>query len=184
MKGENKIVYCNIIVDLSFSMPKMSKFVSWSMYSLWCVFVTWPWSHFQGELTLLNLHQVCVIRSVSQKPHMDQLCMVHAFILDCKSQLGICHLTLTSFTQFTGFVKTVSSLWLSQFLSNHSLWINYLVHAFIFGVYMSAGHVSPDHDLIFSVHWLKFVSSFLYSSCSWNICVFANDWREAKYMYV
>jgi len=40
MKGKNKIVYCNIIVDLSFSMPKMSKFVSWSMYSLWCVFVT------------------------------------------------------------------------------------------------------------------------------------------------
>jgi hypothetical protein len=73
----------------------ISVFIIWTLILFLFFLQHWDKKYYYiGELTLLNdLHQVCVIRSVSQKPHMDQLCMVHAFILE-----------------FTGFVKTVSSL--------------------------------------------------------------------------
>ena len=65
-------------------------------------------------LWLLNLGQVFAFRSVSLSPHMDQLYMIHAFILECTCQPGTCHMTLTS-------------LWRSIYFSNHVFfhWLPY-----------------------------------------------------------
>jgi hypothetical protein len=60
-----------------------------------------------------------------------------------------------TFTQFTGFVKTVKFVWLSQFLSNHSLWINYIWSMLLsWECTCQPGMCHLTHDLIFSVNWL------------------------------
>jgi hypothetical protein len=62
------------------------------------------------NLTLLNLHQVSVILSVSQLPYnLRSPYLVHTFIKKGTCQLGMCHLTLSSFSGSTYIVKFTPS---------------------------------------------------------------------------
>jgi hypothetical protein len=82
----------------------------------WCVHVsqacvTWLWSHIDGILTLLNLSQVFVIRSVSPLPY--NLGSPHIMVCTCQS--GMCHLTLISYwwsTYFVGETDLITKTWL------------------------------------------------------------------------
>jgi hypothetical protein len=81
------------------------------VHTSWCVhvsqaFVTWPWPHFHGLLTLLNLHQVYMIRPFSPLPYkLGSQSLIHTFIIVCACQAGRCHLTLTSYRWSVDFVK-------------------------------------------------------------------------------
>ena len=78
------------------------------------------------------------------------LYLIHIFIMVCTFQSGICHLTLTSFSWSTDFIK---------FTSSFHYFLHHLQHRFTMfgphiyhGGYLSDLHVSPIFDLIFTVY--------------------------------
>ena len=69
--------------------------------------------HFHSLVALINLHQFFMLGSLSPLPYNVGssyiLYLIHIFIMVFTCQSGICHLTLTSFSLSTDFIKFTSS---------------------------------------------------------------------------
>ena len=93
-------------------------------------------------LALLNLHQFFMLRSLSPLRYNVGssyiLYLIHIFIMVCTCQSGICHLTLTSFSWSTDFIK---------FTSSFHYFLHHLQHRFtMFGPHIyHGGYLSDLH---------------------------------------
>ena len=99
------------------------------------------------DLDLIFMVQFLVMRSVCLLPYNLGLSyLVHTLIMEGACQSDICHLTLTSFSHYTDFIKLLSS-----FCDYISFYITILPRFTIFGPYiddlryMSAGYRSMVH---------------------------------------
>ena len=90
---------------------------------------------------------------------------------------GLCHLTLTSLSQSTGFVKFASIFHVYVTFST-TIQCRFIIHFVLdphiyHGVYISVRHMSPNIDLIFMVYrfyqiYIKF-SSLNHFSTTYNL---------------
>ena len=144
-------------------------FSHWSWRVLVCqACVTWLWTYVHGLLSLLNLCQVFVIRSVSPLPYnLGSPYLVHTLSMVCTYQPGTWHLTLNSFSRSTDFVRIKSSFGDQVVFS-----IAIEPRVTIFGQhidyrkFMSAGNVSLDEGQGCPCLWICHLNSLI--SVSWH----------------